>query len=51
MVAATGISLRSVEWIWASHGLQLHRVRQFKLSHSPEILMLSARPRAMPAPA
>jgi hypothetical protein len=30
-----GISLRSVQRIWAAHGLQPHRVRRFKLSHDP----------------
>jgi hypothetical protein len=35
MAAAGGISLRSVQRIWAAHGLQPHRVRRFKLSHDP----------------
>jgi hypothetical protein len=35
MAAASGISLRSVQRIWAAHGLQPHRVRRFKLSHDP----------------
>jgi hypothetical protein len=35
MVAATDISLRSVQRIWASHGLQPHLVRRFKLSQDP----------------
>ena len=35
MVATAGISLRSVQRIWASHGLQPHRVRRFKLSQDP----------------
>jgi hypothetical protein len=30
-----GISLRSVQRIWAAHGLQPHRVRRFKLSQDP----------------
>ena len=30
---AAGISLRRVQRIWAAHGLQPHRVRQFKLSN------------------
>ena len=34
MAAACGISLRSVQRIWAAHGLQ-HRVRRFKLSQDP----------------
>jgi hypothetical protein len=33
MAEATGISLRSVQRIWAAHGLQPHRVRTFKLSN------------------
>jgi hypothetical protein len=33
--AATGVSLRSVQRIWAAHGLQPHRVRRFKLSQDP----------------
>ena len=33
--AASGISLRSVQRIWAAHGLQPHRVRRFKLSQDP----------------
>ena len=32
MAAAVGISLRSVQRIWAAHGLEPHRVRRFKLS-------------------
>jgi hypothetical protein len=32
MAAASGISLRSAQRIWAAHGLQPHRVRHFKLS-------------------
>jgi transposase len=35
MAAATGISLRSVQRIWAAHGLEPHRVRRFKLSRDP----------------
>jgi hypothetical protein len=35
MAAASGISLRSVQRIWAAHGLRPHRVRRFKLSHDP----------------
>ena len=35
MAAATGVSLRSVQRIWAAHGLQPHRVRSFKLSTDP----------------
>jgi hypothetical protein len=35
MAMATGVSLRSVQRIWAAHGLQPHRVRRFKLSQDP----------------
>jgi transposase len=35
MAAATGVSLRSVQRIWAAHGLEPHRVRHFKLSKDP----------------
>ena len=35
MAAATGMSLRSVQRVWAAHRLQPHRVRRFKLSHDP----------------
>ncbi len=35
MAAASGISLRSVQRIWAAHGLQPHRMRRFKLSQDP----------------
>ena len=36
MAEAAGISVSSVQRIWRSHGLQPHRVRQFKLSNDPE---------------
>src|SRR6188472_678637 len=36
MAKAAGISLRSVQRIWAAHGLQPHRVRTFKLSNDPK---------------
>jgi transposase len=36
MAAAAGISLRSVQRIWAAHGLQPYRVKRFKLSKDPE---------------
>src|SRR6478736_5430719 len=36
MAEAAGISVSSVQRIWRSHGLQPHRVRQFKLSADPE---------------
>lgn len=36
MAAAAGISLRSVQRIWAAHELQPHRIRTFKRSRDPE---------------
>ena len=36
MAQAVGISLRSVQRIWAAHGLQPHRIKTFKLSKDPE---------------
>jgi transposase len=33
MAEAAGVSLRSVQRIWAAHGLKPHRVRTFKLSN------------------
>lgn len=36
MAAASGISVSSVQRIWRKHGLQPHRVRQFKLSTDPD---------------
>jgi len=38
MARAVGISVRSVQRIWQAHGLQPHRVRQFKLSKDPDFL-------------
>ena len=36
MVArGSGVSLRSVQRIWAAHGLEPHRIRTFKLSRDP----------------
>jgi hypothetical protein len=35
MAAASGVSMRSVQRIWAAHRLQPHRVRRFKLSQDP----------------
>ena len=35
LAAAGRVSLRSVQRIWAAHGLQPHRVRRFKLSTDP----------------
>jgi len=36
MAEAAAISVSSVQRIWRSHGLQPHRVRQFKLSTDPQ---------------
>src|SRR5881396_270013 len=36
MAKAAGISVSSVQRIWWAHGLQPHRVRQFKLSNDPK---------------
>jgi transposase len=36
MAQAAGISLRSVQRIWAAHDLQPHRVRTFKRSRDPQ---------------
>jgi transposase len=36
MARAVGISLRSVQRIWAAHALQPHRIRTFKRSHDPD---------------
>ena len=38
MAAAAGISVSSVQRIWRAHGLQPHRVRQFKLSTDPDFV-------------
>jgi transposase len=38
MAAAVGISVSSVQRIWRAHGLQPHRVRQFKLSNDPQFV-------------
>jgi hypothetical protein len=38
MAKAVGISLRSVQRIWAAHKLQPHRVRTFKRSRDPAFL-------------
>ena len=35
MAKAVGISVSSVQRIWKAHGLQPHRLRQFKLSNDP----------------
>ncbi len=36
MAKSAGISVSSVQRIWRAHGLQPHRVRQFKLSTDPQ---------------
>src|SRR5207302_1560019 len=36
MAEATAISVSSVQRIWRAHGLQPHRMRQFKLSNDPK---------------
>jgi transposase len=36
MAKASAISVSSVQRIWRAHGLQPHRVRQFKLSNDPK---------------
>jgi hypothetical protein len=36
MAKTAAISLRSVQRIWASYGLQPHRIRTFKRSNDPE---------------
>ena len=38
MAEAAGISLRSVQRIWAAHKLQPHRLRTFKRSRDPDFL-------------
>ena len=38
MAALVRISVSSVQRIWRSHGLQPHRVRQFKLSRDPQFV-------------
>jgi transposase len=38
LAGASGISVSSVQRIWRSHGLQPHRVRQFKLSNDPHFV-------------
>ena len=35
-MAASGVSISLVQRIWRSHGLQPHRMRQFKLSRDPQ---------------
>ena len=38
MAKARGLSVSSVQRIWRSHGLQPHRMRQFKLSNDPKFV-------------
>jgi transposase len=38
MAEATGVSVSSVQRIWRAHGLQPHRIRQFKLSNDPDFV-------------
>jgi transposase len=38
MAEATGLSLRTVQRIWAAHRLQPHRLRTFKKSRDPELI-------------
>jgi hypothetical protein len=38
MAETIGISVSSVQRIWRAHGLQPHRVRQFKLSNDPQFV-------------
>ena len=38
MAKASGLSVSSVQRIWRAHGLQPHRVRQFKLSNDPRFV-------------
>ena len=45
MAKAAGISVSSVQRIWRAHGLQPHRVLQFKLSNDPRFVDKIARRR------
>ena len=38
MAKEVGVSVSSVQRIWRGHGLQPHRVRQFKLSNDPKFI-------------
>jgi hypothetical protein len=38
MAKAAGLSVSSVQRIWRAHGLQSHRMRQFKLSNDPRFV-------------
>ena len=39
MAKAAGVSMSSVQRIWRPHGLEPHRVRQFKLSNDPRFVL------------
>ena len=38
MAKAAGLSVSSAQRIWRAHGLQPHRMRQFKLSNDPRFV-------------
>jgi transposase len=38
MAEASGVSISSVQRIWRVHGLQPHRIKQFKLSTDPDFI-------------
>ena len=38
MAKAAGVSVSSVQRIWRAHGLEPHRIRQFKLSNDPNFV-------------
>jgi hypothetical protein len=38
MAKATRLSISSIQRIWRTHGLQPHRMRQFKLSNDPRFV-------------
>jgi transposase len=38
MAGASGVSISSVQRVWRKHGLQPHRMRQFKLSNDPKFI-------------
>jgi transposase len=38
MAETAGISVSSIQRVWRAHGLQPHRIRQFKLSRDPEFV-------------
>ncbi len=38
MAKASGLSLRTVQRIWAAHQLQPHRIRSFKRSRDPDFV-------------